>query len=252
MKKLLYSIMFLSLGFFLTSCDESTTGPDPVGTTGNVIIQSTPAGAQIWVGTTNTGDVTPDTLKNRTAGTLAVTLKLADYKDTTFNVTVTANSTTTHANVIMTATPLVVETFNDIQLYERASTVGFSAVVLATGEQVFSSSVNGDLFYDLTEVKSQHLRTPAPATLRYTDFYNGVTGTDLTDGVDAPAYSNTSGAWTYTKAISASTYSFVRTTEGKFVKFKITSSGGGTGPSDEWKWIKVSYKINQTVGDKRF
>ncbi len=251
MKKLLYSMMFLSLGFFITSCDETTTDPDPVGTTGNVIIQSTPAGAQIWVGTTNTNDVTPDTLKNRTAGTLAVTLKLADYKDTTFNVTVTANQTTTHANVIMTATPLVLESFTDIQLFERAGS-GLSGLVLATGTVVASSSVNADLFYDLTEIKSQHLRTPAPATLRYTDFYNGVTATDLNDGVDAPTYSSTSGDWTYTKAITASTYSFLYTNDLNFVKLKITATGGGTGPSDPDKWVKVSYKYNKTARDKRF
>lgn len=243
----LFTVALFSL--FLTSClDELLELVEP-GT--YLIIESTPAGAQIFQGTINTAKVTPDTVKNVAAGSVTFTLKLTDYKDTTFTVTVTANQTVTKA-VTMTSTPPFVDTFTDIQLYERSSTVGFQAVILTTGEQVFSSAVTGDLFYDLTEVKSQHLRTPAPATLRYTDFYNGVTATDLNDGVDAPAYSSTSGDWTYTKAITANTYSFLYTNDLKFVKFKITATGGGTGPSDEWKWIRVSYKINQTARDKRF
>lgn len=220
---------------------------------GNVYLTSAPAGALIFQGHSYANKITPDTVKNLDTGSVFFTLKLTDYKDTTFTVVVIANKTITKS-ITMTEriTPLVIQTFNDIQLYERTSSVGFSAVVLATGEKVFSSAVTADLFYDVTEVKSQHLRTPAPATLRYTDFYNGGSGTDIDDGVDAPAYSATSGAWTYSKAISINTYSFLYTNDSKYVKFIITARGGGTGPSDEYKWVKVSYKINQTAGDRRF
>lgn len=248
MKKLLYSMMFLSLGFFLASCDETTTDPDPVGGTGNIVVTSTPSGAQIFQGTTNSGKTTPDTLKNVTAGSVSITLKLNDYKDTTFTVTVTSGQTTSKA-VIMTATPLLVTTFNDIQLFEKAAS-GFSGLKLSTGTRVSSTSADADIFYDVTELKSQHLRPGT--TLRYTDFFNGTTATNIEDGVDAPAYSSTSGEWTYTKSASASTYSFLYTNDLLFAKLKITSSGGGTGPSDPDKWVRVSYKVNLTARDRRF
>ncbi|MBV6513167.1 MAG: hypothetical protein FMNOHCHN_02693 [Ignavibacteriaceae bacterium] len=248
MKKLLYSVMVLSLGFFLASCDETTTDPDPVAGTGNIVLTSTPSGAQIFQGTTNSGKVTPDTLKNVTAGSVSITLKLNDYKDTTFTVTVESGKTTSKA-VVLTPTPLLVETFNDIQLYEKAAS-GFSGLDLSSGTRVNSTSADADIFFDVTEIKSQHLRPGT--TLRYTDFYNGVTATNLDDGADAPAYSSTSGEWTYTKASTSTTYSFLYTNDLNFVKLKITSTGGGTGPSDPDKWVRVSYKYNQTARDRRF
>lgn len=251
MKKLLYSMIILSLGFFITSCDETTTGPDPVGTTGSVVITSTPAGAMIYRDSISTGKITPDTVKSLNAGTVNFTLKLTDYKDTTFAVTVTANQTVAKA-ITMTAKPLLVDTYNDIQLYERFSTVGFSSLILSTGTQVFSSAGTGDIFFNIDSLLSQHLRLPATTSTRTTYINNSATGTSLSDGEDSPVYTALSSSWGSHKPNSSTTYSFLYTQDQKYVKLIITSRGGGTGPGDDYRWIRVSYKINQTPGDRRF
>lgn len=251
MKKLLYSVMVLSLGFFLASCDETTTDPDPVAGTGNIVLTSTPSGAQIWQGVaaTNTGKVTPDTLKNVAAGTVTITLKLTDYIDTTFTVTVESGKTVTKAVTLTQVPPMVVTNYTNIQLYQRSS-ANFSGLDLSTGTRVNSTSADADIYYDDIEIKSQHLRPGT--TPRITDFYNGMTGTALDDGVDAPAYSSTGGNWVYLKAITQNNYSFLYTGDLYFVKLVITERGGATGPSDPDKWIKVSYRYNETKYDRRF
>jgi len=214
----------------------------------NLYLTSSPEGAQIFLGTTNSGKVTPDTLKNITAGSVSITLKLNAYKDTTFTVTVESGNTTSKA-VVLTPTPVLIETFNDIKLYEKASS-NLAGLDLSTGTRVSATSPQADIFYDVTEIKSQHLR---PGTIpRYTDFYNNVTSTNIEDGLDAPPYSSISGEWAYAKPTSQTTYSFLYTNDLNYVKLKITSTGGGTGPSDPYKWITVSYKYNKTTRDKRF
>lgn len=254
MKKIILSLFMLSIAVFFSACD-TTTDPDPVATTGNVVVVSTPTGAQIWTGTTNTGKTTPDTLKNLSGTTVSVTLKLDGYKDTTFTVPVTLGKTTTSSNITMTAKPLTVSTFTDIQLYERADPDGshFSGLILASGTKVLSSSNTADVYFDVDSLKSSHLRPPSSTPYRYTDFYNGTApNSDLNDGADSPTYSSSSANWSYGKKESQTYYSFLYTNDLYYAKLKITATGGATGPSDPYKWIKVTYKYNETQKDTRF
>ena len=59
---------------------------------GSIFIQSTPAGAEIYVGDKSTSKTTPDTIKNLISGTYKVTLKYTGYNDTTFYVDVSQNT----------------------------------------------------------------------------------------------------------------------------------------------------------------
>lgn len=214
---------------------------------GAVALTSLPPGAHIHLNGLNTGKITPDTLKNLHADD-NITLMLTDFKDTTFSVEVLPGMTI-NKHILLSQSFLQILSFADIQIYEKAAS-GFAGLKLSTGTRVSATSADADIFYDVSDLKSQHLRPGT--TLRYTDFYNNVTSTNLEDGVDAPAYSSTSGEWTYTKPGSSSTYSFLYTNDLLFAKLKITSSGGGTGPSDPDKWVRVSYKVNLTARDRRF
>ncbi len=63
--------------------------------TGNILIDSNPAGAQIYLDNKNTNKSTPDTLENLTAGEHNIILKKNNYVDTSFVITVQKNNTTT-------------------------------------------------------------------------------------------------------------------------------------------------------------
>jgi hypothetical protein len=63
------------------------------GTTGNIHLVSTPAGAEIWLDGNDLGAVTPATVQGVPAGAHAVKLTLANYQDWTNNVQVTAGQT---------------------------------------------------------------------------------------------------------------------------------------------------------------
>lgn len=55
---------------------------------GSIFIGSSPSGAQIWINEENTSQLTPITVKDLAPGNYIVTLKLQNYKDTTFVVEV--------------------------------------------------------------------------------------------------------------------------------------------------------------------
>ena len=55
---------------------------------GKLYIQTNPSGANIFIDNSNTGKLTPDTVKNLEVGNYNVTLKLTDYNDTTFSVNI--------------------------------------------------------------------------------------------------------------------------------------------------------------------
>ncbi len=61
--------------------------------TGNLFLESEPGGAEIFLDSTKTGSVTPDTLKNLIIGDHLVILKKTNYSDTSFAVTVQSNTT---------------------------------------------------------------------------------------------------------------------------------------------------------------
>ena len=70
-------------------------------TTGSVLLQSSPSGAQIFLEGANTGKLTPSTIQDLEEGSYQFTLKLSGYYDTTFNVNIIRNQQT---NVSITLT----------------------------------------------------------------------------------------------------------------------------------------------------
>ncbi|MEE9432074.1 MAG: PEGA domain-containing protein [Melioribacteraceae bacterium] len=73
---------------------------------GSITIDSSPQGAKIFSNNTNTGLVTPNTIKKVTAGNYNIKLQLNDYNDTSFTVSVTEDLNTNAGVINLVKTPI--------------------------------------------------------------------------------------------------------------------------------------------------
>jgi hypothetical protein len=248
MKKLLLIPIALLLGLLIVSCEDSTTNPDTTPTTGTLIVQSTPAGASVWVDGTSTGKVTPDTVINLSAGNHSLTLKLDGYKDTVqTSVTITAGSTTTRTITLTRAA----STFGPVRLYETTGTTAAqpSGLDLSAGLAYGISSADKDkvdIFYSSTGFVVRSANGASGMT-RVTSFKVG-SGTNLNDGVDSdPA---TTGSWLTEIGDRETSYVFLFDNDSHYSKMKITSWGGGT-PGNP-AWVEVQYIYNDQANSRVF
>ena len=248
MKKLLLIPIVMLLGLFIVSCSDSTTDPvDTTPTTGTLVVQSTPAGAQIWVDGTNTGKVTPDSVKNLTAGTHSLTLKLDGYKDTVqTSISITAGSTTTRTITLTRAA----STFGPVRLWETTGTTAAqpSGLDLSTGTAYGISSADNakvDVYYSSTGfvVRSANAAT---GLTRVTSFKVGG-GTNLNDGVDSEL---AAGTWASSMGDREPNYVFLFDNDQHYSKLKITSFGGGT-PGNP-AWVEVQFIYNEQANSRVF
>ena len=247
MKKLLFLPIILFTTFFFISCEDSTTDPGSEVTTGTLFVQSTPAGAQIWVDGTNTGKVTPDSVKTLSAGTHSLTLKLDGYKDSIqTGITITAGSTTTR-NITLTRASL---SFGPVRLWETTGTTVAqpSGLDLSTGTAYGISSADKDkvdIFYSSTGFVVRSANGASGMT-RVTSFLVG-SGTNLSDGVDSPA---ATGSWATQMGDRETNYVFLFDNDSHYSKLKITSFGGGT-PGNP-AWVEVQFIYNEQANSKVF
>lgn len=254
MRKLTALLIMFITAFAFMSCDEDSTGPDPVNEEGNVFIQSVPPGAEIWLDGSNTGNVTPDTLTGVDEGTHQIRLVLEDYRDTTVAVIVNANQTTT-TTVTLTA-DFSLTKFGPVRIYETAGTTVNqpSGLDLSLGMAYGISGTNNDLvdiYYSTTGtggeaylVQSAHL---SPDMVRETRFRVG-SGTDLDDAEDSPLQS--SGTWTNNMDDREDNYVFLFDDDNHYSKLKIVNFGGGV-PGDP-AWVDVEWWYNSLPDDPRF
>jgi hypothetical protein len=244
---LLFPIAFL-LGLFIVSCEDTTTDPGgSTPTTGNLAVVSTPVGAQIWVDGTNTGKISPDTVKNLSAGTHSLTLKLDGYKDSVqTGITITAGQTASR-NIILTRAAL---TFGPVRLWETTGTTASqpSGLDLSSGTAYGISSADKDkvdIYYSSTGfvVRSANAAT---GLTRVTSFKVGG-GTNLNDGVDSEA---ATGSWASSMGDRETNYVFLFDNDQHYSKLKITNFGGGT-PGNP-AWVEVQYIYNEQSNSKVF
>ncbi len=254
MKKYIYPLMLLLLGFIIASCDNSTTGPTaPEITTGSIIVGSDPAGAQIFLDNTNSGKVTNDTLKNVSFGSHSITLKLDGYRDTTVSASISSDVATANKFVVLKSTESI-RTFGPIKIYETAGTTTSqpSGLDLSTGNAYGVSGADKgqvDIYYTSNGflVQSADLNLTQGLT-RETLFHVGG-GTNLNDGVS----STNSSFWSVVKSMSdrETNYVFLYDDDSHYSKLKITNFGGGTGPGDP-AWVELTWIYNNNATDTRF
>ncbi|QQS36669.1 MAG: PEGA domain-containing protein [Ignavibacteriales bacterium] len=249
MKKLFLILMLGVLGVFISSC-ESTDDPVTPAETGSVFISSTPSGAQIWVHGVDSGKVTPNTISNLSAGTHQFTLKLAEFLDTTFSITVVANQT---QNPSITLNEALNYTVYQDTIWETVGTSASqpSGLDLSTGMAYGVSSANKmdvDIYYSSNGflVQSANLNTTNGLT-RVTQFRAGTSGT-LSDGTNSPLVS--SGTWTNNVGDRETNYFFLYDDDGHYSKAKITAFGGGT-PGNP-AFVVITWWYNNAANFPRF
>ncbi|HMU42057.1 MAG TPA: PEGA domain-containing protein [Ignavibacteriaceae bacterium] len=249
MNKILSLLFILSIGFVLSSCDSTTDPVIPPVTTGSIYLESTPAGAEIWVDGINSGKVTPDSVVNLDEGNRNITLKLADYDDTTFTMTVIAGQQVSK-DVTMISN-LFLTFHGTARLWETLGTTADqpSGLDLSSGNPYGISSADKDkvdIYYSSNGylVKSADL---ASGLTRVTAFMVGG-ASDLNDGIDSPLRST--GIWLDNMDDREPNYVYLYDNDGHYSKIKIVNSGGGF--SGEDAWVEVEWWYNETVDDVRF
>jgi hypothetical protein len=254
MKKLIL-LLIIPLVMLITSCDsDDPFTPTP---TGNIYLTSIPAGAEIWIDGFNKFKTTPDTIKNVDQGVRSVTLKLQDYNDTTFTVSVTGGQTSVVTNILLVSdiNTTFYGTSPSVRLYETTGTPASlpSGLDLSTGLAHGVSSPEANLvdiyFYsdgaNLYLIQSADLHS---GLIRKTDFFIS-SGTNLFDGEDSPL--RNTGTWTNKINDTENNYVFLYDHDGHYSKFKIVTKGGGGGPGDP-SWVDVQWYYNNTLLDNRF
>ncbi len=194
--------------------------------------------------------VTPDTVEGVTEGLRTVTLKLQDYYDTTFTISVTGDQTSVVGPIVL-VTDIVTALYGPVRIYETIGTTAIqpSGLDLSSGNAWgVSSDSSGlvDIYYSSTGflVQSAHL---ASNLVRETDFLVG-TASNIFDGVDSPL--RNTGTWTDNIPDTETNYVFLYDHDGNYSKLKIVNMGGGT-PNNP-AWVEVQWYYNKTMLDNRF
>jgi len=252
MKKLIL-LLIIPLVMLITSCDsDDPFTPTP---TGNIYLTSIPADAEIWIDGSNTFKTTPDTINNVSEGARNVTLKLQDYNDTTFSVTVTENQTSVVTNIVLVS-DISTELYGPVRIYEIYNTPASqpSGLDLSRGMAYGVSSPEADLidiyFYSDAGGNSYLIQSADlyPSLIRETDFMVS-SGTNLFDAVDSPL--RNTGIWTDNIDDTENNYVFLYDHDGHYSKMKIVLRGGGGGPGDP-SWVDVQWYYNNFQLDNRF
>lgn len=253
MKKLIFLIIIPISILLITSCD-TTDDPVTPAAKGNLYVTSIPAGAQIWIDGVNTSQVTPDTVKNLDEAVYTVTLKLTDYNDSTFTVSVQSGQTSVVTNVALISN-ISITTFNPVRLYESFGTPASqpSGLDLSSGNAWgISSDSSGvvDIYFYSDQSGNTYLIQSADQAglIRETDFFVG-SGNNIFDEVDSPL--RNTGTWAISIDDTENNYVFLYDHDGHYSKMKIVLRGGGTGLGDP-SWVDIQWHYNNNAQDNRF
>lgn len=249
MKKLIFLLLIPFVALVVSSCSDD----DPITPSameGNLYITSNPAGAQIWIDGVNTSQTTPDTVLDIDEGVHNVTLKLTEYKDTTFSISITADETSIVGPIGLTS-DINKTLYGPVRIYETAGTSASqpSGLDLSTGlaHGVSSPEANlVDIYYSSTGFLVQSANLYG-TLVRETDFFVG-SGTNLFDGVDSPE--RNTGTWTTGIGDREANYVFLYDHDGHYSKLKIVNWGGGV--PGEPAWVDLQWYYNETELDERF
>jgi len=221
---------------------------------GSIFISSSPEGAQIWIAYQNSGKVTPDIVTNLIPGQYPITLKLNEYRDTSFTAIVMAGLQT--MEYISLTPALSVTAYGPVRLFESSgtSTGQPSGLDLSSGNAYSLSGADRDkidIYYstDGTGGTPYLLQSSDlfPGLIRQTYFIVGG-GYNIIDGVASPAFPF--GGWSNNMDDREDNYVFLYDEDGHYSKLIITNYGGGT--VGDPSWVEVKWIYNNTASDTRF
>lgn len=252
MKKLIL-LLIIPLMVLVTSCNSEDDPITPTPT-GGIYLTSIPAGAAIWIDGSNTFNLTPDTTVNVNEGVRSITLKLQDYNDTTFAISITGGQTSIVTNIVL-VTDISTTLYNPIRIYETYGTTASepSGLDLSSGMAYAVSSPEANLvdiyFYSDAAGFSYLIQSADLYTglIRRTDFFVS-SNTNLFDEVDSPLRTS---AWINKINDTENNYVFLYDHDGHYSKMKIVNRGGGSGPGDP-SWVDIQWYYNDITLDQRF
>ena len=251
MKKLILLLIIPSV-MLITSCSDDPFTPTP---TGGIYLTTIPAGAAIWIDGSNTFNTTPDTATDVDQGVRSVTLKLEDFRDTTFTISVTGGQTSVVTNIVL-VTNISTSLYGPVRIYETYGTSASdpSGLDLSSGMAYAVSSPEATLvdiyFYSDASGFSYLIQSADLYTglIRRTDFFVSP-NTNLFDEVDSPV--RIAGSWTNKINDTENHYVFLYDHDGHYSKMKIVLRGGGGGPGDP-SWVDIQWYYNDITLDRRF
>jgi PEGA domain len=252
MKKLIL-LLIIPLIVLVTSCNSENDPITPTPT-GGIYLTSIPAGAAIWIDGSNTFNITPDTTMNVDEGVRSVTLKLQDFTDTTFNISVTGGGISVVTNIVL-VTDISTTLYSPLRIYETYNTPASepSGLDLSSGMAYAVSSSGASLvdiyFYSDAAGFSYLIQSADLYTglIRRTDFFVSP-NTNLFDEVDSPIRNSN---WINKINDTENHYVFLYDHDGHYSKIKIVNRGGGGGPGDP-SWVDVQWYYNNIQLDNRF
>ncbi|HSW56335.1 MAG TPA: PEGA domain-containing protein [Ignavibacteriaceae bacterium] len=253
MKKLFFLLLIPIVALIISSCSDDDP-ISPTATEGNLYLTSNPAGAQIWIDGLNTSKTTPDTVKDINQGVRNVTLRLQDYKDTTFAISITAGQTSIVGPITLVS-DITTALYGPVKIYETAGTNASqpSGLDLSSGlaHGVSSPQANlVDIYYSTSGTGGEPYLVQSAdlfGLVRVTKFFVG-SGSNLFDGADSP--DRNTGTWTNNMDDREPNYVFLYDHDGHYSKIKIVSWGGGV--PGEPAWVEVQWYYNEAQLDKRF
>lgn len=237
--------LFKDTTFTVTIVANQTLTRSVTLTEASFTVNSTPAGAKIYLNGVNTGSVTPAGIR-LAVGTNTITLSLAGYADTTF--TVPADSANKSVSITLKALNIV--EYPAVKIYESFSTAAVpSGLILSVGRaSTIGSGVSKDSVDIYYRTAGYIISSAKDFNLPRETFFKVGTGTTLADGEDSPVKDNT---WTLSVADIETKYFFMYTTDQNYAKMKIIGLGGGTSVSDP-AWVELRWYYNKTKNDTRF
>ncbi len=250
MKKIFHLLVIPLAALIITSCDSTNNDVVSPPETGSIYLSSNPAGAQIWLDGINKSITTPDTIKNVDKGIRTVTLKLQDYADTSFSISVNTGETSIVSNVELSSN-IIKTLFGPVRIYETVGTTSSqpSGLDLSSGIAYGVSSSQNDSV-DIYYSSSGYLVQSAdlyPNLIRVTAFFAG-SSANLFDELDSDL--RNTGTWTNNIGDRESNYVFLYDHDGHYSKLKIVNWGGGV--PGEPAWVDVQWYYNKTLLDNRF
>ncbi|MCX6152236.1 MAG: PEGA domain-containing protein [Ignavibacteriales bacterium] len=153
-------ILFIILSLLFISCDKevSVTEPPRSPHKGFIFVDSNPQGARIYLNGWNTGQFTPDSVKWLADGNYKIMIRLALYRDTTFNIEI-EEDIKKHILIDNTKNPAMRGSII-IESYPKGAAILFNdSVINQSTPYTITNLVPGE--YKINLIKETHLEDSA-------------------------------------------------------------------------------------------
>jgi hypothetical protein len=239
------------MGLSLASCTNSDDDPLTTNSSpgiGSIYVVSNPTAAQIWVDTTNTGKITPDSVTNLSVGIHKVIIKMAGFLNDTAIVNI-QEGVQTPLSLTLKGDQSITE-FGPIQIWETTVTDSTqpSGIVLKLGKA--SSIITGNhAFVDIYFSSNGYVvATASDKNGRNTSFFVGLSDS-LSDGMISPLYIP---SWVSQVSEMVNNYFFLFDFDSHYSKMVIIDKGGVQGSPSNPAWVKLKWLYNNKPNDPRF